>query len=811
MAAEIEKLLAELTLEEKVSLLSGANLWETPAIERLDIPPLRVTDGPNGARGTRFTDGLRAACFPCGSALAATWDPELIEQVGGALAQEARSKGAHVLLGPTINIHRSPLAGRNFECYSEDPLLSARIAVAFVRGLQAGGVAACIKHFACNDSEYQRHSISSQVGERALREIYLAPFEAAVREAGAWSVMAAYNKVNGTYASEHPRLLDEILRGEWGFEGFVVSDWGGTQSTVEALAAGLDLEMPGPGAQRGAKLVDAVRSGDIEEALVDRALRRVLEIARRTGALEHPPGEERADDRPEHRALARRTASAGMVLLRNDGERLPLDPDRLSRLAVIGPNANVALIQGGGSAQVAAHYAVTPLEGVRKRCGDGIEVVFEPGCTIDKTVPAPRPGQLSSSQGPGLALEFFYNFRLEGDPVHVRSARDTRFFWFGEVAPGIDPREFSVRLSGTFTPDVSGLHDFGLVSAGKARLFLDEVEQIDNWTQQTRGDAFFGQGSREERCEITLEAGRSYALRIEFTKEGSFLGALRWGCAARLADDALERAVALAAGADAAVLVCGLNADWETEGNDRSDMELPGRQVELIERVAAANPNTVLVMNAGAPVRMDWLESVPAVLWCWYPGQEWGNALADVLFGDVNPSGRLPTTIPRRLEDTPAFLNYPGENGEVLYGEGVFVGYRYYDTVGCEPRLPFGHGLSYTRFAYGDAQVEPGDPAHVVLDLTNTGSRAGREVVQLYVHDVQSSVARPEQELAAFKCVALEPGETQSVRLPLTRRALSFYDPARSAWVAEPGEFELRVGASSRDIRSRARYTLDES
>jgi beta-glucosidase len=811
MTDRIDELLGRMSLEEKVSMLAGSDIWHGTGVPRLGIPPIKMTDGPCGARGGRPDSGTTAACFPCGTALAATWNPELVERVGVALAEEARTKGAQVLLAPTVNIHRSPLAGRNFECYSEDPHLTARIAVAYIRGVQSRNVGACIKHFVCNDSEFERNTISSEVGERALREIYLAPFEAAVKEAKPWSVMAAYNRVNGTYASEHPRLLTDILRREWGFEGFVVSDWYGTRSTAAAVEAGLDLEMPGPPRHRGEKLLDAVKAGAVSESRLDAAVRRLLELTLRSGRLDHPEeAAEESIDRPEHRRLAREAAAEAIVLLKNESDVLPLDRQEIRTLAVIGPSADAAHLQGGGSAGVPPHYGVTPLEGIRAGCGAEVAVRYERGCTNHKVLPAIDARLVPS----GFEVEYFDNPDLSGDPALTEHSRRIDFFWEGRIEPKLDPEIHSVRFTGTFTPIENGAYTLSLTSAGRSRLFIDGIELIDNWTQQTRGDSYFGAGTVEVKAQLEMREGEEREIRIEYCRSNPFIAGIRVGALLPVPDDLIDRAAAAAAEADAAVVVVGLDDKWEGEGGDRLDMELPGRQRELVERMAAANRSTVVVVNAGSPVAMDWLDRVPAVLEVWYPGQELGNALADVLFGEVNPSGKLPTTFPKRLEDNPAYLNYPGENGEVLYGEGIFVGYRYYDRKRIEPRFAFGHGLSYTRFHYGELRLDRDrmamdDELVVSVEVTNSGERAGSEVVQLYLSDLECSLARPGQELKAFEKIALEPGETKEVRFMLTRPALSFYDPAQKGWVAEAGQFEVRVGSSSRDIRARARFVLE--
>ena len=814
MTEKIENLIAQMTLEEKVSMLAGASHWTTVPVERLGIPAIKVTDGPNGARGSQARGGPSSACFPVGIALAATWNPELVERVGMALAEETKAKGAHILLAPTVNIHRSPLNGRNFECYSEDPYLSGRMATAYINGLQSQGVGACIKHFVCNDSEFERFTMSSEVSERALREIYLTPFRMAVRDAEPWAVMSSYNKINGTWASENPYTLLDILKGEWGFDGIVISDWFGTNS-VNVANGGLDLEMPGPARWMGDKVLEAVKAGKVGEEVIDDKMRRLMHTIARAGAFEQPElRPEQAIDKPEHRSLVREAAGEAIVLLKNaqrqNGTVLPLNLEKLDSLAIIGPNARTARVQGGGSAHVTPHYAVTPYDGILNKVGDAIQVGYEIGCTIHKMSPLIDTNWLIADDGSqnGLTVQYFDNRDLAGDPVHTEITDSTALVWFGPTMPHPDlsPEKFSVRLTGTFTPPETGTYTFGLTGFGLNRLSIDEVELVNNW------EGLAGRG--ESTAEIEMVAGQSYLLKVEYGWEGDpRWRMLRLGCVPPASPDPIGDAVALAEKSDVAIVFAGLSDEWESEGHDRADMELVGDQIELIERVATANPNTVVVLNTGSPITMSWLDEVAAVVQAWYPGQEAGNSIADVLFGDVNPSGKLPQTFPKRLQDNPAYINYPGENGKVYYGEGIFVGYRYYDKKGIEPLFPFGHGLSYTTFAHKNlvlnaTEYVPGDEIQVSVDIENTGARAGKEVVQLYVRDVESSLMRPEKELKAFAKVALEPGETQTVTFTLDQDALSFYDPAKEQWVAEPGEFQVLVGSSSRDIRLTGRFVL---
>ncbi|MCP4756841.1 MAG: beta-glucosidase [Proteobacteria bacterium] len=811
----IEELLGKMTLEEKVTMVSGSGPWHTTAVERLGIPRIKVTDGPNGARGDAVS-GATATCFPVGSSLAATWNVELMNQMGKALGVEAKSKGSQVLLGPTINLHRTPLGGRNFECYSEDPWLTARLAVAFVVGLQSEQVGASLKHFACNDSEYDRHALDVEVSERALREIYLLPFELAVKEAQPWTVMSAYNKINGHYASSHYSLLTEILKQEWGFEGFVVSDWGACLETVNNANGGLDLEMPGPASTMGDNLLAAIHGGKVEEKTLDDKVRRLLRIIILSGKMDNPEEvDETTINTPETRALVRRAGTEGMVLLKNDGV-LPLKAGEMNRVAIIGPNAERGQIHGGGSSFVNAHYKVHPLEALKQYLGKGVTVEYEKGCTTHKYVPPANLDHLKAKgqDEQGLTLEYFDNIDLVGEPADVALETRSAISWFGAFATVISKGQFSARLSGIYTAPATGKYEFGLMSAGRSRMFLDGEPIVDNWTSQTPGDSFYSFGSSEVRAEKNLQAGQEYELVIEYKRgAGVFIAGLQYGILPPVPGDVMDRAVSAAEKADTAILVVGTNSDWETEGHDRRDMKLPGRQTELIEKVCAANPNAVVVLNASSPVDLSWFEQAPAILQSWFPGQEFGNALTDVLFGDANPSGKMPTTVPVRLEDTPAFTTYPGENHKVQYGEDIFMGYRWYDKRDIAPRIPFGYGLSYTTFAYGPLKVgakqKKGEAVDVKIDVTNTGDREGQETVQVYIRDIESRLVRPIKELKAFKKIGLEPGETQRVEFTLDERSLSYWDPAVKGWVAEAGEFELLAGSSAGDIRSKAKFMLE--
>jgi beta-glucosidase len=678
MNTDIQSIIASMTLEEKAALCTGASAWSTTPVERLGVPEMIVADGPHGIR--RVPDihsmalhSLPATCFPPASCSASTWDVELMGQLGEALAEEAIALHVGVVLGPGVNMKRSPLGGRNFEYFSEDPYLAGELAVNFINGVQSKGVGTSLKHYAANNQEFQRLSISAEVDERTLREIYLPAFEKAVKEAQPWTVMCSYNKVNGVFASEHHTLLTKILKDEWGFEGLVVSDWGAVRDRVAALRSGLDWEMPGPQDRRVKAVVEAVRSGELAEATLDESVRRILRIVFK--AQETPKGG--AFDVDAHHGLARKIAAEGMVLLKNDplvqrapllqqGRLLPLQGQQ--QIAVIGRSAQAAYFQGGGSSHINPTRVDVPFQELQSRA-NGAELAYAEGYPAD-----------------------------------------------------------------------------------------------DSFRQ-----------------------------------------------------DLIDQAVELALSADVALLYIALPTYKESEGYDRPDLDLTAQQVALIQAVAQAQPKTVVVLNNGAPVAMSaWIDAVPAVLEGWMMGQAGGAALADILFGQVNPCGKLAETFPLKLSDTPAYLNWPGGAGKVQYGEGLFIGYRYYDAKELPVLFPFGHGLSYTTFAYSNAQVSAKtfrdvDGLTVTVDVTNTGHMAGKEIVQVYVHDRASGLVRPQKELKGFAKVALQPGETKSVAIKLDVRAFAYYHPEYKQWITEDGDFDILIASSAAHICHTLAVTLEST
>ena len=811
---DLEALVDEMSLEEQVSLLSGQDNWSVPGIARLGFGRLKVSDGPNGARGGgSLVGGVSAAAFPVGIALGATWNTALLNEIGAALATETRSKDARVLLAPTVNIQRSVANGRNFECYSEDPILTARLATAYITGLQDNGVSATIKHFAGNESEIERTTASSEIDERSLREVYLIPFEAAVKTAGTWAIMSSYNKVNGTYSAENHWLLTEVLREDWGYDGIVMSDWFGSRTTAPTINAGLDLEMPGPTRDRGQKLVDAVKAGEVAPDTIRRSALRLLKLFERTGALDSTEEKpEQADDRPEHRALIRRAGAEAAVLLKNGGA-LPLDPAGSGKIAVIGPNAKHARVMGGGSAQLNPHYTISPWDGLAAAIGED-RLIYVEGCTnhrFEEVIKGP------------FKAEFFGNKTFAGEPVHVAELDSTYAFFNETVVEGeLNWLSFSARITGTYTPAKSGRHRVGGYVAGYMKVYVDGTLVVDlgadNWQ---KGHTFFEEGCDPLVGEIDLTAGTAHEVVIELTSksaENLFFTAFAVGIGLPLGDADIAEAAAAARRAETALVFVGRSGEWDTEGSDLTTIVLPGRQDELIAAVAKANPNTIVVLQTGGPIEMPWLDDVAGVIEAWYPGQEAGNAIADVLLGKAEPGGRLPQSFPVKWNDNPTHSQdpevYPGLDGKVRYEEGVFVGYRHYDRTGITPLFPFGFGLSYSRFELTSFDVEDlmesDDVIRVHAGIRNVGDRAGSTVVQIYVRDVESGIARPHKELKGFAKLALDANDGRTVSVDLTPRDFAYFDVAGRNWRVEAGTFEILAGFSAGDILAGKTIELGE-
>jgi beta-glucosidase len=813
-------LVARLTLEQKVRLLTGADSWLLHGENAVGLRPMVLSDGPAGVRGTRFDPGNPSSSLPCPVGLAATWDERLVQELAQALGEEARAKGVDVLLAPTVNIIRTPLSGRGFECFSEDPLLTARIAVAYVRGVQAAGVGATVKHYVANDSETDRRTYDARITERVLRELYLPPFEACVAEADVALVMAAYNSVNGATMTANAILLRDLLKAEWDFRGVVVSDWSATSSTVPSARAGLDLVMPGPNGPWGDQLVAAVRAGTVPEAEIDNKVLRLLLLARRVGALNgaldsgtvrHIEASPRAMVDP---GLLRQVTARSFVLLSNQRGLLPLQSGSVERLALIGPNAIEPQTQGGGSVRVLP--VVRP--GLADALRDAIDtsVSVHQGCLTSATIAAPAEGSLHDpvSGNTGVRLEVR---AADGAVIHDAPFPRSAITWWDGLPEAVHLPGVEVVMRARYRPDVDGPHVLGAAGVGLLRVVVDGATVAEATTVPPRDVVEALSRPPELRVDLQLKAGREIELRVEHRPNGrghqAGFATMRIGIAPKLEDDGLiEEAVRAAAAADVAVVVVGSPDGAESEGYDRETMALPGRQDDLVRAVAAANRNTVVVVNSGMPVLMPWADEVAAVIQVWFPGQAFGEALADALAGIIEPGGRLPVSMPRAEADSPVLRAHP-EAGDLVYAEGLLVGYRGYDRSGTEPLFCFGHGLGYTDWTYESLapaaeSITAGQDLSLSVTVRNSGRRAGREVVQVYLEGPDDDPSRPIRVLAAFTTLEARPGEQVEARLTVPARSFARFDARQREWVSHPGTYSLRVGRSSRDLRLNTRVVL---
>ncbi|KAF4555315.1 Glycosyl hydrolase family 3 C-terminal domain-containing protein 7 [Elsinoe fawcettii] len=811
---DVDKLLSELTLEEKVALTAGADTWRSVAIERLGVPSITTSDGPHGVRGTSFFNSEPAALLPSATGMGATFDTELMEQVGDLLGKEARARNIHAFLGPTVCIQRSPLIGRGFEAFGEDPVMSGNIAASLINGMQKHKVGAIIKHYAAHDQSAWSIEDNIVASERTLREVHLLPFHIAAKKSNPWGYMTSYNKINGTHVAEHPHFLNEVLRQDWGWKGLVMSDWGGTYSTSEAINAGLDLEMPGPTKWRGNILTWAVNSRKVSMAALDAAVRNVLEFINKVKPAIADSADLPRND-AESKALVRRVASESIVLLKNDKKILPLDKKAGKKFGLIGPHWHLPAASGGGSADLNPYYISKPYDAFVEAIGG--DVPFQLGCYTHRFSPLLTEGlTIPSTSSSGLILEWFSTDPTsspDAKPIATVTTQETYMFLADSLPANLPPQWF-LRVRTLFTAPRSTPFRIGLCVIGKGKLSFAGKEVINLWTshpEKTGDTPMFNAASSEVTADVQLEEGKGYEIEVLVVNDGieKAVGAMptagvRIG-GYEIVDEekALDDAVKLAKEVEIPVVLTGLTKDWEYEGSDRTDLGLPGRTDELIRRVTEANPNTVVVTQAGSPIAMPWLDSAGALVHAWFGGQETGRALVDVLFGDVNPCGKLSQTFPKRLEDTPAFLTFGKADYNLHYGEGVFVGYRYHEKVDRPPLFYFGHGLSYTEFEYSSLVVPDewaGGADHVVtvkVDVKNSGDKQGREVVQVYVSDTKSSVLRPLKELKAFKKVDLAPGEAKTIEIELDKYALSFWDEKTDKWLAEKGAFEVIIARSA--------------
>ena len=767
------------SLQDSISVLSGRDHWHVPAAA--GVPEIRMSDGPAGVRGTSWS-GPRSAVFPCGSALGATFDPALIEEVGIALGQQAQSKSAHVLLAPTVNLHRTPIGGRNFECMSEDPFLTGVLAQAYIEGVQSQGVACCIKHFVGNDTEYQRMTISSEIDERTLREVYLLPFEMAVDQ-GVRAVMTGYNRLNGIFCSDHEWLISKVLREQWGFEGVVISDWFGLHSTVEAINAGLDIEMPGPSRHRGELLEAAVTDGQVDLAAIDASVERIRALAEWSQASASD-GSERSEDDAATRDVQYRAAVGSTVLLTNQNDQLPWPQEASERIALIGPYASTGRPQGGGSAKVRPTWVASLLESLN---GGGQRMEWAQGCSIERFHPTVRG-----------------EFTVEVTDEHGNTLSMTKTsldaFWQDAPADDLSMR-FGASACGTFTPQVSGEWSLGCRSVGECHIYVDGAEALVI-SAGDAGGSMFEYGSPERCATVDLVAGQTIEITIDYPLD-DHPGIRGFSVGLRPPEraDLVAEAVALAEASDRVLLIVGTDDDWETESEDRTTMQLPGRQDELVSAVAAVNPNTVVVVNAGSPITMPWRDEVAAILYIWFPGGALGDALRDVVFGEADPAGRLPTTFPVSLNETPAASNYPGVDGKMHYREGRQIGYRWYRTSGTEPQFWFGHGLSYTSFEVRDISLSSDAQNGVAVQATvcNTGLRRGVHVVELFTsYEGDDPQQSEEFRFAGCAKVELEAGETCAVTIDVGPRRFSSWISGQ--WETPRGDYLIHLGESAGEV-----------
>ena len=787
----VQDLLGRLTLEEKLELLGGTG-FATKPIKRLGIPELKMADGPLGVRWKPST------AFPAGIALTSSWDPQMVELVGKAIAQEVKGKGRHVILAPCVNIARIPQGGRNFESFGEDPYLCSRMAVSYIQGVQQERVVATVKHYAANNQEYQRDSVDVVVSERALNEIYLPAFKAAVTEAKVLAVMSAYNKVNGPYCSENPYLLNEKLKGEWGFRGLVMSDWGAVHSTIPTAQNGLDLEMPEDKYLTLSALKEALADGRVLESQIDEKIRRILRVMFTIGLFdEYFPVDSTVVNSAAHRQIALEAARAGIVLLKNESNILPLDQKKIKTIAVIGPNAAIARTGGGGSSRVTPIDPVSPLQGLQNRLGEQVKILYAPGILLDGDESAIEPAYFYTSTSlrqSGLQAEYFDNKDLQGEPKITRIDPQIDFRWHGDAPHSELPADkFSVRWSGVIQAPQSGKYIFASASDDGTRLYLDGQLVIDDWNDHA---------VEARTAAITLEKEKIYSLKFEYYENGGdAVVLLGW----QLPGIDLEgQAIEIARKAERVIFFAGTSANYETEGRDREDLVLPNGQEALIQKLSRVNPELIVVLITGSPVLMEnWIDQTKGLVQGWFGGVEMGNALADILLGNYNPSGKLPISFPRRWEDCSAYPTYKKESGTTRYDDDIYVGYRHFEHAGITPRFAFGYGLSYTRFEYGPLSVSgkellPGQSVIVSTTIRNSSSIAGSEVIQLYIRDVVASLERPFKELKDFRKITLQAAESQVVSFSIDSNDLAFYHPDQKRWISEPGEFEIMLGSSSR-------------
>jgi len=806
--AEIERnvkiIRNKMSVEEKIELITGDD-FRTKPNARLGIPAFTMTDGPLGPRG-KGPNTVYSAPINFASA----WDVDLTQRIGEAMGEEVRILGFNLLLGPCINISRVPYGGRNFESFGEDPYLMSAMAVPIIKGIQSKNVATCTKHFVANNQEWNRFDVSAEIDERTLREIYFPAFKAAVQKANTYSIMGGYNRVNGTYANENKYLLTDVLKKDWGFDGIVISDWGAVRSTIKTAEAGMDLEMPN-GKYLGEKLLEKIKAGEIDASILDDKVDRILRIMFRMGLFSETPDTYGGYiNTPERKKLALETAQKSIILLRNENSFLPLNKNNIKTIAVIGPNAATARLGGDGSGHSDALNPISPLEGITELVGKDIEIKYAFGVKQKrKDLPIVSESMYLLEDGvtPGINAEFWNNKNLEGKSVGTKIDKSVNFSWGFEESPmeGVNDDKFSARWTGKLKSPGSGQFEVGVKADNGVKLFIDGNLVINSWTDQAPGQF--------KTDYYEFEEGKLYDIKIEFY-ENIGTCRVRFGMAPVEGGNELQEAIDVAKESDVVILNLGMAKNYEGEQRDRDYLELPPMQIKLLNEVLKVNKNIVVVLNNGSAILMDdWNNKVPAIVDALYPGEQGGKALAQILFGEVNPSGKLPFTFMKKWEDHPAAKTYPGKRDIAYYKEGIFMGYRHFDKYDIEPLYEFGFGLSYTTFEYSDLKLSSekmlqNDTLEISLTVKNTGKVYGDEVIQLYISDKKASVEREVKSLKGFARVSLKAGESKPVTFKITKEDLAFYDVKSKSWVAEKGKFEVLIGTSSRDIRLNKSFSL---
>ncbi len=801
----VEKILSAMTLEEKIDYIGGFEGFYIRPYKHLGIPRIKFSDGPVGVRNYG-----KATAFPASIASASSWDRDLIYKIGTALGKESRARGVHVLLAPGVNIYRAPMCGRNFEYLGEDPYLASQLVVPYIKGVQDQGVVATVKHYVANNQEYERHHVSSDVDERTLREIYLPAFKAAVQKGKVASLMTSYNLINGIHASQHDLLVNKILKEEWGFDGVVMSDWNSVYDAVGAANGGLDLEMPFGKFMNKENLLPAIKDGSLKESVIDDKVRRILKMIFKMGFMDHEQLDQSIPlNNTESAKVALEAAEGGTVLLKNQNNILPIKANKVKTIAVIGPNSDPAVTGGGGSSLTVPFNSVSVLQGIENFAGTNFKITHDKAIYYNPENESFLTSKYYSDGKPGLSGEYYNNMNLSGEPTLKRFDKRVNFDWIGvKPCEGLETEVYSVRWTGNIKIEKDGEYEFFLRGDDGFRLYLDDKLVISSWEDN---------GTRTKSYKQKLIAGKTHDIRIEFfqNRGGSeiYFG---WQDANKdINKEQMEKVIQLAKNADLVVACVGFNKDVEGEGKDRP-FSLPADQVKLIRDLAVINKNIVVVVTGGGNIDIEpWLGDVKALLHAWYPGQDGGTAIANLLFGAVNPSGKLPISIEKRWEDNATFSSYFDNDKDmrVNYTEGLFVGYRHHDKNNVEPLFPFGFGMSYTTFKYSNlklskSKMKESDTLWVSFDITNTGKTGGHEIAQLYINDIKTSVPRPEKELKGFEKVYLNTGESKTIRIPVEKTSLSFYDVKSKMWRAEPGKFTVLVGASSKDIRLKKKFRL---